>query len=74
MYMSKLFKMFDNLTIIFLVIGFAIVMHFAHPLNGLYFALRWDIAISTVRKYGILFGLLLVVIPYIISWSRKKFT
>ena len=72
--MSKLFKMFYNLTIIFLVIGFAIVMHFVHPLNGLYFALRWDIAISTVRTYGILFGLLLAVIPYIISWSRKEFT
>ena len=72
--MSKLSKVFDNLTIIFLVIGFAIVIHFVHPLNGLYFALRWNIGISTVRTYGILFGLLLVVIPYIISWSRKDFT
>ena len=72
--MSKLSKVFDNLTIIFLVIGFAIVMHFIHPLNGLYFALRWDIAISPVRAYEILFGLLLAVIPYIISWSRKEFT
>jgi hypothetical protein len=72
--MSKLSKVFDNLTIIFLVIGFTIVMHFVHPLNGLYFALRLDISISTVRTYGILFGLLLAVIPYIISWSRKEFT
>ena len=72
--MLKLVMMFDNLTIIFLVIGFVIVMHFVHPLNGLYFALRLDIGISTVRIYGILFGLLLAVIPYIISWSRKEFT
>ena len=73
MYISNLSKVFGNLNIIFLVIGFAIVMHFVHPLNGLYFALRWNIGISTVRTYGILFGLLLAVIPYIISWSRKEF-
>ena len=72
--MSKISNLLDSLTIIFSVIGFAIVMHFVHPLNGLYFALRWDIGISTVRRYGILFGLLLAVIPYIISWSRKELT
>jgi hypothetical protein len=72
--MSKLSKVFANLTIIFSVIGFAIVYHFSHPLNALYFALRWDVATSTVRIYGVIFGLSLAVIPYIISWSRKDFT
>ena len=62
-YISICSKVFANLTIIFSVIGFTIVMQFVHPLNALYFALKWDVVKSTVRTYGILFILSLAVIP-----------
>ena len=51
--MSILSKVFAKwVSIIFSVIGFAIVYHFSHPLNALYFPLRLDVAKSTVRLNG----------------------
>ena len=64
-YISIFSKLFANLTDIFSVIWFAIVMQFVHPLNALYFVLKWNVVKSTIRTFEILFGLSLAVIPYL---------
>ena len=65
-YISIFSKVFYNLIVIFSVIGLAIVMQSVHPLNALYFVLKWDVVKSTLRTSGVLFGLSLAVIPYLL--------
>ena len=61
--MSKLSKVFAILTIILSVLGFVFV---------LYFAMKFRIGTFEERIFGILFGLSLAVIPYIISKSISE--
>ena len=68
---SLFYKMFANLTVIFKVIGFTIVIQFVHPLNALYFTLKWDVIKSSVRTYGILFRLSLAVVPNLFLIQEK---
>ena len=70
-YISIFSKVYANLTVIFSVIRFAVVMRFVHPLNAFYLAFKWDIVKSKVSTYGILFILSLVVIPYLFLIQEK---